>query len=105
MGYVIGFVRSLLARDAVRPSQLPIVCHVAQSNMIQSKTNHQTHSNSTYLLQKVKAKVYSIECILSPMHKWDTFSILCSGQKQKHHVCSVFDTGMLSRYQKLGSLS
>ena len=22
----------------------------------------------------------------SPMHKWDTFSISCSGQKQKHHV-------------------
>ena len=59
------------------------------------------HSKSTSLLQKVKAKVYSIECILSPMHKRDTFSISFSGQKQKHHVFLFLTQGCFQDIRSL----
>ena len=60
-----------------------------------------SNSNSTSLLQKVKPKGYSIECILSPMHKWDTFSISCSGQKQKHHVFLFLTQGCFQDIRSL----
>ena len=52
------------------------------------------HSNSTSLLQKSKSKsLLHWMHTFSPMHKWDTFSISCSGQKTETPCVSVFDMG------------